>query len=414
MGFSTLADFNNKYSTLGRYWRSDFNKLTGTGTYAAGRWYDLTGFAGIPTQTIYGDMCTNGTCSCLASQVTVNGWTLGTGWAPGANIITKTAGSASNLTQTSLTLTNGVVYLITYTLTWTAGTFTATANGTGGTARGASGTFQEKITAGASGGFYIAANATAAGSVSLVSVVPALQSSALTDTQPGGALWHGGAVSAATKHLVNAGISATAGSSVLTGTYLLCDMLMSYGGIDQNSASAQALTTTVTLPRYTDGKGVRAFLVSQTLSTGANAHNIYASYTNAAASPVSGRCLPPTVAATTAAMPGFIYYSGTSVANVPGPFLPLAPGDFGVKSVDNVTFSAAGGTANVYVNIVLCKPLCYIPYGTLGMAAERDFLMQMTIMPRIQDGACLSILYQPSGTTLQAYNVYPYLEVGWG
>lgn len=84
---------------------------------------------------------TNGT---FASDTS---WTKGTGWTIAAGVATKTAGSATELSQ-SISITAGNIYTVIFTMTRTAGTLTVDIGGTNGTARSASETYMEHITAG--------------------------------------------------------------------------------------------------------------------------------------------------------------------------------------------------------------------------------------------------------------------------
>jgi hypothetical protein len=80
-------------------------------------------------------------------------WTTGTGWSIGAGVATKTAGTAASLSQTvggGGGLVAGVTYKLTYTITRSAGTITPRFTGgttVTGTARSASGTYTEYLTA---------------------------------------------------------------------------------------------------------------------------------------------------------------------------------------------------------------------------------------------------------------------------
>jgi hypothetical protein len=217
-------------------------------------------------------------------------------------------------------------------------------------------------------------------------------------------------VSTDTKHILNLGVwtnAATGAPSVL----MLVDLLGVYPRIDLNSSSAQTLTNTATLPRYTDGKGVRAFL-SVSEAPGATPANFTMSYTNPGST--SGRGLAATVALTVSAIAGHILHSGTAAANF-GPFLPLAAGDTGVKSVESVTLSAAMAAGSGAIgNLVLCKPLASIPITTAFQAAERDLLNQLPSLPKVEDGACLGFLLFTGAAVAANTQFQGYLDLGWG
>ena len=100
-------------------------------------------------------------------------WTKGTGWSIGSGVATKSAGSASVLSQAQ-TMTAGRYYIVTYTITRSAGTITpqfAGGSTVSGTARSSSGTFTDIMTA-ASGNNTVqfSADASFAGTVDNVSV----------------------------------------------------------------------------------------------------------------------------------------------------------------------------------------------------------------------------------------------------
>lgn len=142
------------------------------------------------------------------------------------------------------------------------------------------------------------------------------------------------------------------GGNHITGTniVMLIDLLVAAGNINANLTGAQTVNT-VALTRYTDGLGVMMIL-EVTTALGATASNITIAYTDE-----SGN------ASTTAAIAmttSCIVYRLQPVAG--GAMIPLANGDFGVRSVQTVTFSAAM-LAGV-VAILLYKPLWLFP--TLG------------------------------------------------
>lgn len=224
------------------------------------------------------------------------------------------------------------------------------------------------------------------------------------DSSSGWAMPMGEAVTPDTKHLLNA-MAVTPG--VVPGVLMLIDMQGYYPGISLNSATAQTLTGTPTL-RYANGAGVKAYFVVTTAS-GATAHNIAMSYTDQSGN--AGNTLPVTVSCTASAIASHITHSGTAANNY-GPFLPLAAGNSGIRSVQTVTISAASGSGAGA--LVLARPLLTLPLTTSGLAVERDLVNQIPSLPQIQDYACLTWLYFAGGTTAANTNFYGTLEAAWG
>lgn len=214
---------------------------------------------------------------------------------------------------------------------------------------------------------------------------------------------HSGNVSTMTKHIVNA-MAVTPG--VVPGVLMLVDMQGYYPGINMNTLSAQTLVGTPTL-RYTNGVGVRAYLVN-TVASGATAHNLSYSYTNSAGT--SGRTNPVTVSCTASAIVSHLNHTGTAANNY-GPYLPLASGDSGMRSVQTVTLSAASGAGTAA--LVFVRPIAIMPLTTAGVAVERDFVNQFPSLPRIIDGACLTWMYFAGGTTAANTNFYGSIEAAW-
>jgi hypothetical protein len=216
---------------------------------------------------------------------------------------------------------------------------------------------------------------------------------------------HGGDVSPDTKHVLN-GSAITAVATGVPSQLMLVDMQGYYPGINMNLATAQTLTGTPTL-RYADGVGVKAYLVV-TATTGATAHNLSMTYTDQSNN--TGNTLPVTVSCTASAITPHITHSGTAGNNY-GPFLPLANGDTGIRSVQTVQLSAASGAGTAA--LVLAKPLLTIPLTQASIASERDFLNQIPSLPEIKPGACLTWLYFAGAATGASSNFYGSLEFGW-
>lgn len=209
------------------------------------------------------------------------------------------------------------------------------------------------------------------------------------------------------KVLLNAAAQ-TAAATTAPCVLMLVDLLGFYPITSVTTTGAQTLNNTVTLPRYTDGAGVQAFLTPSTVM-GAATPNITLNYTNSAGT--AGKATPATLPiGNTAAAVTSIVYSGTGTGKY-GPFIPLAAGDAGIRSVQSINLSAS--YVSGVLNLVLCKPIMTLPITTLGVTAERDLVNQFASMPRIYDGACLNWLFLAGAATPVASPLSGHLEFGW-
>jgi hypothetical protein len=234
---------------------------------------------------------------------------------------------------------------------------------------------------------------------------------ALTDaTANATGIPHGGNVGGGTgyKQLLNAAAQTAAGT-VAPCVLMLVDLLGFYPITTVTTTGDQALNNTVTLPRYTNGDGVQAFLTPSTVM-GAATPNIRLTYTDSDAN--AGNLTPATLPiGNTAAPVTQIVYSGTGSGKF-GPFFPLAIGDRGIRSVQQFNLSAS--YVSGVLNLVLCKPLATMPITTLGVTAERDFVNQFNSLPKIYDGACLAWLMLAGANTPVGSPLSGHLEFGWG
>ena len=230
---------------------------------------------------------------------------------------------------------------------------------------------------------------------------------ALTDaTTSATGIPHGGNVSGF-KHLVSAAAQ-TAAATTAPCVLMLVDLLGFYPITTVTTTGAQTLNNTVTLPRYTDGAGVQAFLTPSTVM-GAATPNLSIGYTNSAGT--AARATPTTLPiGNTAAAVTSIVYSGTGSGKF-GPFMPLQAGDAGIRSVQSVNLSAS--YLSGVLNLVLCRPLLTLPITTLGVTAERDLVNQFMSMPKIYDGACLTWLMLAGAATPVGSPLSGHLEFAW-
>jgi hypothetical protein len=203
-------------------------------------------------------------------------------------------------------------------------------------------------------------------------------------------IWHSGNVSPAKKYLHKMALLGT--TAVFSpAPFILCDYLMYYPLIDMDSTDEQLLTnTTATLPRYTSGEGVRAFLVATNPYVGGATFQM--SYTNSDG--ISGRVSRITLTNTSTYI-GTIVNSHTAGLSNFGTFIELQAGDRGIRSVESITFFAPNGGLAC---LVLVRPIANITTRELTAWAEYDFLKDKPSFPRIYDGAYLNLLCMPSGT----------------
>ena len=423
MGFTSIDNWLSKV-TSGQFIRTDWIKSTAAGPYVIGRWYDLSTSPGSPPVNAYGELTNN-------PGPTGSGWgwtDVGSGgWIYNWNSFVHTAGTSGTLSQPSIATVAGRYYQLTWTLVYISGTsITPAINGTAsGTPRNASGTFTEVIgPVGASGGLVFTPTTNFQGAINGISVIEVSSSSApisyaMNDSMVSGAMYHGGNVSPSTKHIINAGAMSIVGTAVPS-VLMLCDFLLAYPLINANTAAVQTFTTTSTLPRYTSGAGVKAFVVatgtyaSSIVTLGGTAMTpLVISYTNQAGT--TGQAMPYiNVVANNpvSVVAGTIIHSGAPVNNY-GPFLPLAAGDTGMRSVQSIQM-AASGTANTTCALVLAKPLFSIPLTTAGLLAERDLMNQLPSMPQVYDGACLGWLYYAGAATAANTQFNGYIDFCYG
>ena len=229
---------------------------------------------------------------------------------------------------------------------------------------------------------------------------------ATDDTYSGGAVYHGGDVSTATKHFLNA--SASVFAAVGAPWILMCVDQVGYvpiTGADVTSTTSRTITMTAIsntlakVDRYANGAGLRAYFSSEVAPTGGGPNITAFTYTNSDGT--TGRSMGVTVgcAAAAGAVTGAIIHSGNAATRY-APFLPLAAGDTGIKDLE--AFTLSGGTAYTgsgQLVLHLVKPLWQIPIPASGILSERDFVNQLPSLPKIPDGACLRFLLFQTGAT---------------
>jgi hypothetical protein len=200
-------------------------------------------------------------------------------------------------------------------------------------------------------------------------------------------MFHG---ATATGKVIKSFLSMSNSATGLPMPMILCDYLLYYPFIDEGTTDAQTLTNSVTLPRYTDGKGVQVMAISVAARTGGQ--SFYFTYTNQDG--VSGRT-SQTVVQNTATAIGTIVTSATATLNSGGPFIGLQNGDTGVRSIESVTM--LGADVGLFT-LVLVKPLFTTQLLEQTAPTEESLFVEKGSIPSVSDDAYLNLIAMPNGS----------------
>jgi hypothetical protein len=192
-------------------------------------------------------------------------------------------------------------------------------------------------------------------------------------------------------------------ANVIPATFLLCDYLLFYPLIDMDNPDYQSFTNTVSLPRYTDGQGVKAYLVATNPYVGGQQFRIR--YTNQNGTP---DCLSEWVTSNATGNIATLVNSGVGAA-LRGPFIQLAPGDTGLRSVQGIEMAAPNGGLAA---LVLVRPIATLAATDVLCVSETDFFLDSPSLPKIYDGAYLNLLCYPNGSA-NAIPIFGELTTIW-
>jgi hypothetical protein len=194
------------------------------------------------------------------------------------------------------------------------------------------------------------------------------------------------------KYLARVGMATT--SAVVPSYVLICDYLLFYPLIDGDSTDQQDMTNSIGLPRYTDGNGVRAFIVATTPGTTEGDVTInYVSHDDTNQS-ITFRLL---IGASTG-----VIINGQSSVSTSGnnPFVPLSNGSRGVKAINSITNSSALGG---FYCIVLAKPLTSLNIYETPTVNEVNLINDKFEIPRIYDGAYIHCIMKQGAAATGSY-----------
>lgn len=207
----------------------------------------------------------------------------------------------------------------------------------------------------------------------------------------GSGIFHGADVSPRTKRLKSL-MAMTAVATALPMNLILCDYLLYYPFLDMGTNDEQLLTNAVSLPRYTDGKGVQVMAV-MTNPQVAGGTTFSFDYTNQDG--VAGKT-SATVTCNTATAAGSLINTAPATAGASSPFIPLAPGDTGVRSIDK--FRMVAGTDVGLICLVMVKPIARLMLRGIDAPCEVDFATDFPSLPEVRGNAYLNFLALPNGS----------------
>lgn len=383
-GFSSLDNLVTNVSNSGKFYRADWNKNHATGgTVIAGSWQCLAGGAGNPpANTALGSGTT------LVQKPLYDIGTTHGGIQHGGNIASDATGykvilnaSAFTAAATTVPCVLQLVDLLSYATLTNA---TISSSGTKTLVN------TEAVTFSSSSGLLM----TTAADYDTYTPCSFTTTGALPTGLVAGTIYWTVRVSSTTSRLATSLANAVAGTVIA-----------------YTDAGSGTNTFNVRLPRYSDGAGVQAFLTASTAGT-AGTGTFQLTYTNSAGTGSRTTPSSPALPTNTATSPLLtVPYSGTGSGKF-GPFFPLAAGDAGIRTIQNIILGTAGVTTGVY-NLCFAKPLLTLPITTLGVASERDLVNQLPSMPRVYDGACLAWMIYAGSAIPNNSSFFGHLDFGW-
>lgn len=213
----------------------------------------------------------------------------------------------------------------------------------------------------------------------------------LTATELNGfkGIFHGDVKAPKKKFLFD--ITAATPTAAMLGHYRLMDYVVFYPSIDGDAAGDfQDMDNAVSLPRYTDGVGLRAMAVATSPMTGGGRFNY--SYLNQNGELKVSRDIPFNTVATPIAT---IATGDPLVAGAGGLFLPLNAGDTGIQAIVSTTIvTPAGGL----IALVLVRPLVSFALREINIGFEEEFFSDMPKRVVVEDGAYLGLVVCCNGS----------------
>jgi hypothetical protein len=210
-----------------------------------------------------------------------------------------------------------------------------------------------------------------------------------------GCIQHLGNVSPSKKYLLYAHVSSP--SSSVEFNFMLYDRVAAYDGCTVNN-TLQTMTNALAAQRYVSA-GQRGLQIMPNTITVMGANNAWSALTYVNQAGTLGQTIPApgkimTEATGPAAgtnQPAKCSTLSVDTSQTTAPFITLAQGDYGVRSI--TSYQHAAGTTGTFC-YALVAPLAMCPTFATATAASFDFVKTMPAMERVYDGAHLAIAGQ--------------------
>lgn len=191
----------------------------------------------------------------------------------------------------------------------------------------------------------------------------------------------------------------------LVGQYRLLDYLLFYPFIDGDEADPQVMDNSVTLPRSADGAGVQAMFVCVAPTTGGGRFTFDYINQDGVQKTSPTHFYTPTASGISSLL------TSQPAGNAGyGPFLRLASGDSGIRSIVSVSNLVLNGGLGT---IVLVKPIADLAIAEINTPAEFTFGNIRTPGGIVYDGAYLGLVMS-CAATVAAGTLTGFGQFVWG
>lgn len=189
-------------------------------------------------------------------------------------------------------------------------------------------------------------------------------------------------------------------TNLATANLTMMDYVAYIPFVDLDNTDEQEITT-IDLPRYTDGKGLRVIAVSQGAGTGNT--NLTMTYINQ-----DGVEKTATTQLDAVQGAGSIITAGQTTGG--STYMRLAQGDYGVQKITKVQCDTSVGAICA---LVIVKPLCSLGFMELSTPNEVDYLIDRGGLIPVHNDAYLNMVVFDNAASAQTPNFVGYLNLIW-